>query len=82
MTSMTYTGGLLPENGGRSKVLNLTGNTCVESILGACMMVRTNEFKEIGMFDENVVTLICKSEKVKKNIVNVLVKFDSKIKIA
>ena len=44
--------------------------------------VSTLDGSQIGMFDENVVTLICKSEKVKKNIVNVLVKFDSKIKIA
>ena len=44
--------------------------------------VSTLDGSQIGMFDENVVTLICKSEKVKKNIVNVLVKYDSKIKIA
>ncbi len=51
--SMTYVGGPLPENAPRDQILNLSGNTCVESTLGACMLTRASEFKEIGMFDEN-----------------------------
>ncbi len=81
MTSMTYTGGLLPENGGRSKVLNLTGNTCVESILGACMMVRTNEFKEIGMFDENFFIYFSDDDlcrRIKKQKRSVIQNYDAK----
>ncbi len=53
MTSMTYVGGPLPENANRDKILNLSGNTCVEAVLGACMMLRTSDFIKIGMFDEN-----------------------------
>ena len=52
MTSMTYVGGPLPENANRNIILNLSGNTCVESVLGACMLLRTSDFKNIGMFDE------------------------------
>ncbi len=53
MTSMTYVGGPLPENANRNTILNLSGNTCVESVLGACMLFRTSDFRNIGMFDEN-----------------------------
>ena len=52
MTSMTYVGGPLPENANRNIILNLSGNTCVEGVLGACMLLRTSDFKNIGMFDE------------------------------
>ena len=53
MTSMTYVGGPLPENANRNTILNLSGNICVEGVLGACMLLRTLDFKNIGMFDEN-----------------------------
>ena len=53
MSSMTYSGGPLPENFPRDKILDISGNTCVESALGACMMFKTADFLYIGMFDEN-----------------------------
>ena len=52
MTSMTYVGGPLPENANRNTILNLSGNTCVEGVLGACMLLRISDFINIGMFDE------------------------------
>ena len=52
MTSMTYVGGPLPENANRNIILNLSGNTCVEGVLGSCMLLRTSDFINIGMFDE------------------------------
>jgi N-acetylglucosaminyl-diphospho-decaprenol L-rhamnosyltransferase len=50
---LTYTGGPLPENFQKDKVLNLSGDTCVQSVLGACMFVKTEDVKNIKMFDEN-----------------------------
>ena len=44
--------------------------------------VSTLDGSQIGMFDENVVTLICKSEKVKKDIVSKITKVNSNYKIA
>ena len=81
MTLMTYTGGPLPENGGREKILNLSGNTCVESILGACMMVRIVDFKKIGMFDENFFIYFSDDDlcrRVKKLNKTVIQVYDSK----
>ncbi len=50
---LTYTGGPLPENSNKDIILNLSGDTCVESVLGACMFVKMTDIKKIGMFDEN-----------------------------
>ena len=50
--NLTYAGGPLPENGERNSILDLTGDACVESTLGACMLFRTKEFIDIGLFDE------------------------------
>ena len=36
---LTYTGGLLPENGEKDFPINLEGDICVESALGACMFI-------------------------------------------
>ncbi len=50
----TYSGGPLPENGKKDKVLNLEGDVCVESALGACMLFKTDDFKMNDLlFDEN-----------------------------
>lgn len=50
----TYSGGPLPENGKKDIVLNLEGDVCVESALGACMLFRTEDFqKNKLLFDEN-----------------------------
>ena len=51
---LTYSGGLLPENGSKDDILNVDGDVCVESALGACMLFKTDEFKENNLlFDEN-----------------------------
>jgi GT2 family glycosyltransferase len=53
--NLTYTGGPLPENGGTGIILNLKGDTCVESALGACMLFRTKDLTENNLlFDENL----------------------------
>ena len=52
-SELTYTGGPLPENFQKDKILNLSGDTCVESVLGACMFVKTEDIIKIKMFDEN-----------------------------
>ena len=53
MKIMTYSGGNLIENKNIDETLNLTGNVCVESCLGFCMLLRTDDFINIGLFDEN-----------------------------
>jgi N-acetylglucosaminyl-diphospho-decaprenol L-rhamnosyltransferase len=51
---LTYSGGLLPENGKKDIILNLDGDACVESALGACMLFKTDEFRKYDLlFDEN-----------------------------
>jgi len=52
--NLTYTGGLLPENAEKNETLNITGDTCVESILGACMFFETKNILDNDLlFDEN-----------------------------
>ena len=51
---LSYAGGPLPENADKDKILELDGDTCVESALGACMLFRTQELKKKNLlFDEN-----------------------------
>ena len=49
---LTYTGGLLPENGEKDLPINLEGDICVENALGACMLLKKKDFIEIGLFNE------------------------------
>ena len=49
---LTYSGGLLPENGEKVFPIELEGDICVENTLGACMFFRKKDFIEIGLFDE------------------------------
>ena len=52
---LSYAGGPLPENGEKDLALNLNGDVCVESALGACMLVKTEELKKYNLyFDENL----------------------------
>ena len=52
--NLTYTGGPLPENAETETILDLKGDTCVESTLGACMLFRTiNLIDNNLLFDEN-----------------------------
>ena len=50
MKIMTYSGGNLIENKNIDETLNLTGNVCVESCLGFCMLLRTDDFINIKRF--------------------------------
>jgi len=53
--NLTYAGGLLPENGETDIILDLKGDTCVESTLSACLLFRTKDFIENNLvFDENL----------------------------
>ena len=49
---LTYTGGLLPQNGEKDLPINLEGDICVENALGACMLLKKKDFIEIGLFNE------------------------------
>ena len=49
---LTYTAGLLPENGEKDFPIKLEGDICVESTLGACMFFKKKDFIEMGLFDE------------------------------
>ena len=82
--NLTYTGGLLPENAEKNETLNITGDTCVESILGACMFFETKNILDNDLlFDENFFLYysdddLCKRIKKKnKSIVQV---YDAKSK--
>ena len=51
--NLTYTGGPLPENGDRDKILNLNGDVCVQSVLAACMFFETKKLiNQKLIFDE------------------------------
>ena len=75
--NLTYTGGPLPENFPKDKILQISGDTCVESVLGACMLVKTKDINDIGMFDENFFLyfsdddLCRKVKKIHKTIIQV-----------
>ncbi len=52
--NLTYAGGPLPEHSDKNIVLNISGDVCVDSTLGACMLFRTKDLKEKNLyFDEN-----------------------------
>ena len=75
---LTYSGGLLPENGSKDDILNLDGDVCVESALGACILFKTNEFKKNNLlFDENFFLYfsdddLCRKIKlIKKSIIQI-----------
>ena len=51
--NLTHSAGPFKEKfEGEKGVLNISGDTCVETALGACMFVRTKSFIDIGLFDE------------------------------
>ena len=52
--NLTYAGGPLPENREINTILDLKGDTCVDSTLGACMLFRTKNLIDNNLFfDEN-----------------------------
>ncbi len=51
---LTYSGGPLPERAEKNIVLNISGDTCVDSTLGFCMFFKTSNVIENDLlFDEN-----------------------------
>ncbi len=78
---LTYTGGLLPENGEKSFPIKLEGDICVENTLGACMFFRKKDFIDIGLFDENFFIFFSDDDlcrKIKKKNKYIIQVFDSK----
>ena len=54
MGNFTYCSGNLPERNSKSEYLKIDGNSCVESVLGSAMFMRTKDFLELGTFDNNL----------------------------
>ena len=54
MGNFTYCSGNLPEKNNKNEYLKIDGNSCVESVLGSAMFMRTKDFLELGMFDKNL----------------------------
>lgn len=80
--NLTYAGGPLPENSEKNIVLDLKGDTCVDSTLGACMLFRTKDIFENNLFFDETFFLyysdddLCRRiKKLKKFIIQV---YDSK----
>jgi len=76
--NLTYAGGPLPENDEKDIILDLKGDTCVDSTLGACMLFRTKDLVENDLFfDENFFLYysdddLCRRvKKIKKFIIQV-----------
>ena len=76
--NLTYAGGPLPENGETETILDLKGDTCVESTLGACMLFRTKNLTNNNLFfDENFFLYysdydLCRRiKKLKKSIIQI-----------
>ena len=44
--NLSFNGGPLVENQKISKILDLKGDTCVQRVLGACMLLRTSDIKQ------------------------------------
>ncbi len=78
---LTYTGGLLPENGEKDFPIKLEGDICVENTLGACMLLKKKDFLEIGLFDEIFFLYFSDDDlcrKIKKKNRYIIQVFDSK----
>ena len=79
---LSYAGGPLPENAEKDIILDIEGDTCVDSTLGACMLFRTKQVLDNNLiFDENFFLYysdydLCRRvKKLKKCIIQV---YDSK----
>ena len=78
---LSYNSGCLPENDDRKNVLNLEGDVCVESVLGAVNLFKKKDILEVGLFDENFFQYfsdfeLCRRIKQKKK--SVIQVFESK----
>ena len=78
---LTYTGGLLPENGEKNFPIKLDGDICVENTLGACMFLKKKDFIELGLFDEIFFIFFSDDDlcrKIKKKNKSIIQVFDSR----
>ena len=78
---LTYTGGPLPEKGSKDEILNLEGDVCVESVLGACMFAQTIDLENIKMFDENLFLYFSDDDlcrRIKKDNRSIIQVYDAK----
>ena len=76
--NLTYAGGPLPEDAEKDIILDLAGDTCVDSTLGACMLFRTKDIIENNLFFDEFFFLyysdddLCRRiKKMKKFIIQV-----------
>ena len=76
--NLTYAGGPLPEDAEKDIILDLAGDTCVDSTLGACMLFRTKDIIENDLFFDEFFFLyysdddLCRRvKKIKKFIIQV-----------
>jgi GT2 family glycosyltransferase len=76
--NLTYAGGPLPEDAEKNIILDLEGDTCVDSTLGACMLFRTKDIIENNLFFDEFFFLyysdddLCRRiKKMKKFIIQV-----------
>jgi len=51
---LTYNGDLLPENGSKDMIANISGDTCFQCVLGSAMLIKKKDFIKVGMFNENL----------------------------
>ncbi len=80
--NLSYAGGPLPEFDKKKTILNISGDTCVNSTLGACMLFRTKDIINYNLyFDENFFLYfsdddLCRRiRKINKSIIQI---FDAK----
>jgi len=52
--NLTFNAGNLPEKDNYDQILKVEGNVCAEKVLGASMLVRTEDFLKVGLFNENL----------------------------
>ena len=64
--NLTYNSGKLPENEFSYLPINVEGNICVEKVLGASMFLRTDDLKNLGMFNEKLFIYISDDELCKR----------------
>lgn len=79
---LTYTGGHLPEKGNKFFPINIEGDVCVDSVLGACMLFDTRKFYDEKLYFDNNFFLyfsdddLCRTiKKKKKSVIQI---FDAK----
>ena len=76
--NLTYAGGPLPENREMDTILDLKGDTCVDTTLGACMLFRTKNLIDNNLFFDEIFFLyysdfdLCRRiRKLNKSIIQV-----------